>query len=58
MSVDVVSVVSTWLKRASSVVFEFIVIVIVELEESEPFHPENSYPSFGVAIILTEVPSS
>ena len=58
MSVDVVSVVWIWLKRASSVVFEYIEIEIVELEDSEPFHPENSYPSFGVAIILTEAPSS
>ena len=25
---------------------------------STPFHPVNSYPSFGVAVILTDVPSS
>ena len=33
-------------------------IVIVELVESDPFQPVNSYPSFGVAIMLTEDPSS
>ena len=37
---------------------EFIVISIVAFEESEPFHPINSYPSFGVAVIVTMVPSS
>ena len=25
---------------------------------SVPFQPTNSYPSFGVAVILTDVPSS
>jgi hypothetical protein len=39
-------------------VLEFIVILIVEFEESEPFQPTNSYPSFGVAVIVTVVPSS
>ena len=37
---------------------EFIVILIVEFEESEPFQPTNSYPSFGDAVIVTMVPSS
>ena len=37
---------------------EFIVISIVAFEESEPFQPTNSYPSFGVAVIVTVVPPS
>ena len=53
-----VVVVETWLKRASIVVFAVNVIVIVELDMSVPFQPTNSYPSFGVAVILTDVPLS
>ena len=45
------------MNRASIAVFELIVIVIVELEEFEPFQPANSYPSLGVAVILTVAPS-
>ena len=45
------------MNRASIAVFELIVIDIVELEEFEPFQPANSYPSLGVAVILTLVPS-
>ena len=37
---------------------ESIVRLIVELVEFELFHPANSYPSFGVAVILTNDPSS
>ena len=43
---------------ASIVVFGVRVTEIVELEESEPFHPINPYPSLGIAVIVTSVPSS
>ena len=49
--------VEIWLNVASIVVFELIVIDIVELVKSDPFHPVNWYPSFAVAVILMEVPS-
>jgi len=38
-------------------VFAVRVTEIVELVESDPFHPINPYPSLGVAVILIEVPS-
>ena len=53
-----VVVVWTWLNKASIVVFAVNTIVIVELDMSVPFQPANSYPSFGVAVMLTDVPSS
>ena len=31
---------------------------MVEFVEFEPLHPVNSYPSLGVAVMLTEDPSS
>ena len=43
---------------ASIVVFAVRVTEIVELVESEPFHPINPYPSSGVAVNVTSVPSS
>jgi hypothetical protein len=38
-------------------VFAVRVTEIVELDESDPFQPINPYPSLGVAVILTDVPS-
>ena len=35
-----------------------MVKVIVELDIFVPLHPVNSYPSFGVAVILIDVPLS
>ena len=58
VSVEVVSVIGISVNKASIIVFEFIVTLIVEFVEFDPFHPENSYPSLGVAVILTEDPSS
>ena len=43
---------------ASIVVFAARVTEIVELEESDPLHPIKPYPSLGVAVIVTSVPSS
>jgi hypothetical protein len=44
--------------NASIVVFSVKVIVIVELEEFNPLHPINPYPSLGVAVTVIDVPSS
>ena len=43
--------------KASIVVFVVRVTEIVELVESDPFHPIKPYPSLGVAVMLIDVPS-
>ena len=66
VSVEAVSVeevsVEAWagisVNKASITVLEFIVTLIVEFVEFDPFHPVNSYPSLGVAVMLTDDPSS
>ena len=48
----------SFLNEAWRLRFELKVIIIDVSEKSFPSHPINSYPSSGVAIMLTSVPSS